>query len=55
MMDGVIRARVSFCIGLVGPRPYQCSTGPYQYPSEPGPNIYRSFNAYIWHSGFAKR
>ena len=28
-------AGASFCIGLVGPKPYQCSFEPYQYSSEP--------------------
>ena len=30
-----IHAGASFCIGLVGPKPYQCSVEPYQYSSEP--------------------
>ena len=28
-------AGASFCIGLVGPKPYQCSFEPYQYSSGP--------------------
>ena len=37
--NSVMDAGASFCIGLVGPKPYQCSFEPYQYSSEP----YRCF------------
>ena len=35
---------VSFCIGLVGPKPYQCSSEPYQCNFEPYQCFYQTFS-----------